>query len=308
PHWGWTRAAVSRLLTEGFSAEKNPLPFEARAKVWLGIEPGSRDPEPTQQHENEYWGRAVKHWDDKQSQRIHKIDPFTNAINTPRGVAMEAVIQYALWVRSSFEKSNEKDQLLAQGFGGMSQVREVLDFHLNPENDPSLSIRAVYGQRTPWLQLLDEKWARENTSKIFARDNGEFWHAAWDTYIAFTPPYDKVFEWLASEYLFAIEQIDAHDHGWGTPEGPDNSLAQHLMSFYWRGKLDLQDKILQAFYRRASAKLRAHALNFVGRSLRNTEGPMPSTVAARLKKLWTERLKAVDQQPEIGAEELKEYG
>ena len=35
---------------------------------------------------------------------------------------------------------------------------------------------------------------------------------------------------------------------------------------------------------------------------------MPSTVAARLKKLWTERLKAVDQQPEIGAEELKEYG
>jgi hypothetical protein len=307
-HWGWTGAAVSRLLTDGFSSDENPISFEARESVWLGIEAGTRDPEPTQQQEKEYWEGAVNDWDRKNPERVRKIDPFTNAINTPRGVAMGAVVQYALWVRSGFEKSQDKDSLLAQGFGAMTEVREVLDFHLNPENDPSVTIRAVYGQRAPWLQLLDEKWARENTSKIFARENGEFWHAAWDTYIGYSPPYDTVFEWLLSEYSFAIEQIDAHDHGWATPEGPDYSLAQHLMSFYWRGKLDLQGDVLEAFYRRAGAKLRAHALSFVGRSLRNTEGSIPGTVEARLKELWSKRLKAVGEQTQKGAEELKEYG
>jgi len=307
-HWGWTRAAVSRLLTGGFSSGENPIPFEAREKVWLGIEPGTKDPDPTQKHERDYWQRDIRDRDREQPLSTHKIDPLTNAINTPRGVAMDAVVQYALWIRKAFEKSQDKDSLLANGFGAMSEVRQVLDFHLNPENDPSVTIRAVYGQRAPWLQLLDENWARENTSKIFARENGELWHAAWDSYIGYSQPFDNVFEWLVSEYSFAIEQIDAHDHGWATPEGPDHSLAQHLMSFYWRGKLDLQGDILQAFYRRAGGKLRAHALSFVGRSLRNTEGSIPSTVAARLKELWSQRLKAVGQQAQMGAEELKEYG
>jgi hypothetical protein len=305
-HWGWTRAAVARLLTSGFSSEENPISFEARKQVWLGIEPGTRDPQPTREQEKEYWQGGD--WDREPQRRAQRIDPFTNAINTPRGVAMEAVVQYALWVRKGFEKSNDKDVLLVQGFGAMPEVQEVLDLHLDPKTDPSVTIRAVYGQRAPWLQLLDEKWAREKTSKMFARDNGEFWHAAWDTYIGYSQPYDKVFEWLASEYLFAIDQIDGHDHGWGTPEGPDNSLAQHLMSFYWRGKLDLSSEILEAFYRRAGVKLRAHALNFVGRSLRNTEGSVPTTVATRLKQLWNKRLEAVSQQVQAGAEELKEYG
>jgi hypothetical protein len=183
-----------------------------------------------------------------------------------------------------------------------------LDFHLNPENDPSISIRAVYGQRAPWLQLLDDKWVRENTSKIFPRENGEFWHAAWDTYIRYSQPYDKVFEWLRSEYSFAVEQIDTHDHGWATSEGPDSSLAQHLMSFYWRGKLDIQNEILEAFYQRADTKLRAHALGFVGRSLRNTAGSIPGSVAMRLRELWKKRLQASTQRPQTSTEELKQYG
>src|ERR1035441_1876076 len=79
PHWGWTRAAVSRLLTEGFSSEENPLPFEARSEVWLGIEPGTRDPEPTQRQEEEYWKGAVNEWDRTDPQRVRKLDPLTNA-------------------------------------------------------------------------------------------------------------------------------------------------------------------------------------------------------------------------------------
>ena len=47
--------------------------------------------------------------------------------------AIEAAVRYALWVRSGFEKSKNKDGLLGQGFDAMPEVREVLDFHLNAE-------------------------------------------------------------------------------------------------------------------------------------------------------------------------------
>jgi hypothetical protein len=190
----------------------------------------------------------------------------------------------------------------------MPEVREVLESHLNPENDPSITIRTIYGQRAPWLQLLDEKWAQKNTELIFPRTNPGFWHAAWDTYIGYTAPYDKVLDWLKDEYAFAVEQVGSHGHGWAQPQAPDNSLAQHLMSFFWRGKLEYESDIVGSFYRRADAKLRGHALNFIGRSLRNTKEAIPKKIAERVKELWARRVEAAKQQPEASAEELKEYG
>jgi len=309
-HWGWTTAAVSRLLTDGFSSEENLIPFELREKVWLGIEAGTHDPEPTLEHEKEYFEKTAN---DKNEGRkglgsAKAFDPFTNSMNTPRGVAMEAVVRYALWVRGGFEKSENKDALLGRGFDAMPEVREVLDFHLNLQNDPSITIRTVYGQRAPWLQLMDEKWAQENTSLIFRRNNSEFWHAAWDTYVCYGAAYDKVFEWLRDEYAYAVEKIGSHDHGWAQPQAPDYSLAQHLMSFFWRGKLEYESDIIGSFFRRADPKLRGHALNFIGRSLRNTKEAIPKEIAERLKGFWEKRVEAAKLQPEACAEELKEYG
>lgn len=308
-HWGWTRAAVSRLLTDGFSSEENPIPFDLRERVWLGIEAGTHDPEPTRKQEEEYFEGAAK---DRNEQRkggggSKAFDPFTNSMNTPRGVALEAVVRYALWVRNGFEKS-KNEALLAQGFDAMPEVQKVLDFHLNAANDPSITIRTVYGQRAPWLQLLDEKWAEKNRALMFARNNPEFWHAAWDTYIGYTPPYDKVLDWLRDEYAFAVEQIGNHDHGWAQPQAPDYSLAQHLMSFFWRGKLEYESDIIANFYRRADAKLRGHALNFIGRSLRNSKEAIPKQIAERLRGFWEKRVEAAKLQPGACVEELKEYG
>jgi len=219
PDWGWTRAAVCRLLTTSLSTEDNPLNFSDRDKVWRGIEPGTHDTDPTREQEERYWKDAAAIVETKDSGRVSKFDPLTNAINTPRGVAMEAAIQYALWVRRQLTETVHQS-ILDRGFDLMPEVRSVLDFHLVPENDPSMSIRSIYGERYPWLQLLDENWARANTSKIFPRENGQLWHAAWDTFVAYSMPYDKTFEWLSDEYRFAVEQIGAHGHGWGTPEGP----------------------------------------------------------------------------------------
>jgi hypothetical protein len=306
-HWGLTNAAVSRLLTDGFSSQENPVPFELREKVWAGIEPGTHDPEPTPEQEKEYFERPAKDEGERKG-RGTTLDPFAYSMNTPRGVAIEAVVRYALWVRSGFERSEAKTTLLGQGLDAMPEVRDVLDFHLNAKNDPSATIHSVYGQRAPWLHSLDEKWAERNRGLIFPRDSPEIWHAAWDAYIGYTLPYDKVFDWLENEYAYAVDKIGSHDHGWAQPQAPDYSLAQHLMSFYWRGKLEYESDILRNFYRRADAKLLGYALNFVGRSLRDAKEPISDSVAGRVKDLWEKRLEAAKKRPEASSEELKEFG
>ena len=307
-HWGWTKAAVSRLLTGGFSSEENPIPFELREKVWHGTSVGTGDPEPTPEQEKEYFEKfAGGEQKTGGVARASAFDPFTNSLNTPRGVAIESVIRYALWVRNGFEKSKDSKSL-AKGFEAMPEVREVLDLHLNPENDPSVTIRTVYGQRAPWLQLLDEEWAQSNTARIFARSSPELWHAAWDAYIGYSQPFDKVFDWLQGEYAYAIRQMGSHDHGWSQPLAPDYSLAQHLISFYWRGKFSTESEILAAFFARAGGPLRAHVLSYIGRSLRNTTDSVPMEITERLKILWTQLVAAAQRHPERSNDEFKEYG
>src|ERR1700693_4133849 len=56
---------------------------------------------------------------------------------------------------------------------------------------------------------------------------------------------------------------------------PAGKLAEHLITLYWRGRVtwDSHGGILQEFFDRAPQKARAHALEFVGRSL--WRGQMP---------------------------------
>jgi hypothetical protein len=301
---GWTRIEVSRLLTEGFSAPDNPIPFEQRQNAWRAIEVCTRDPRPTPEEEDEYRAREAKSRGEAKARGISGSDPLSIAINSPRGVAIEAVIQYALWVRRNLEKSGVANA----GFGVMPEVEQVMNSHLNTQVDSSRSIRAVYGERAPWLQLLDDGWARRNTGRIFTQATAELWHAAWDTYIGYCGPYDNVFDWLGEEYAFAVEQIGHHDHGWGDSQAPDYALAKHLMAFYWRGKLGLDDGALVRFFKIANSALRGNALNFVGTSLRNTPDRIPDTTVARLKNLWVSRVESAKQHGDANGDEMKEFG
>ena len=120
----------------------------------------------------------------------------------------------------------------------MPEVREVLAAHLDPTKDPAVAIRSVYGQWFPWLALLDRSWAEEYIPTIFP--SGESLHhlraAAWETYILFCRPYDDIFEILQGEYHRAIARLGEDNTKWRNTYNDEEHLADHLMTFYWRGK------------------------------------------------------------------------
>ncbi len=287
PGWGWTRKTIADLLPTGFAEGPTEIPFDLRTSVWAALRPVTDDPDPTPEDEARYGGA--------------NMDPAHLSINTTRGEAMHAVMQYALWVRRHFAKQKDADQQLARGFAEMSEVREVLDIHLDPAHDPSLAIRSVYGRWFPWLVLLDPEWARSSVPKIFPMEEHlqDLYGAAWDTYIIFCSPYDNVLEILSEHYGTAVEHLGIATEGRQWLADPDEQLAEHLMTFYWRGKLDMGDPESQIskFWRKASDMLRGHALKFVGRSLNGTQGPVPPEILERLQSLWETRLAAAKRAP-----------
>jgi hypothetical protein len=297
PGWRWARGSVAHLLGEGFQRTTGEIPIDHRELAWQILEPLTSDPEPDAEHEERFGGT--------------NMDPLTLSINTNRGKAMHAAIRYGLWVRRHDEADHP--ERVGAGFDAIPELRKVLDAHLDPDRDPSQAIRAVYGERLPWLILLDGKWVSANLDRLFPTDPklALLRASVWETYLV-NAPYDSVFDILEGEYHRAVSEIreltELTDHRRFVD--PAGKLAEHLITLYWRGRVtwDSHGGILQEFFDRAPQKARAHALEFVGRSLWRGQMPLAEDQPERLRELWRRRFEAFAANTESGREEVGEFG
>jgi hypothetical protein len=285
--WEWVNKDVASLLHAGFESTRFSVPFELRARAWRIVESLSGDPEPSRVYEERYGGS--------------NMDPMMLALNTTRGQAMFAVVAYALWVHRAKEDGSYSPTSTA--FDMMPEVREVLDRHLDPYRDPSVAVRAVYGRSFPWLALIDEGWASQATRLIFPEDDeagGELRDAAWHSYVLYNQPRDAMLQILRAQYSQAVDRLNAEPRPWrwvgGGPRSPEQHLAGHLMTFYLRGVLDLAEAngLLERFFADASPEVRAFAIEFIGRGLRQMES-LEDVTRERLERLWDWRIGEAEQ-------------
>lgn len=292
PGWSWTRGQAASLIQEGVADRDNRIPFELREAVWRVLEPLTRDPNPTPAEEATAAGYS-------------SLDPYTQSINTNRSKAMHTVMAYALWCRRELE-AREIDT--AAGFDLIPEVRTVLEEHLNPQSDPSLAVRAVYGKWLPWLILLDAGWVEANINRILpsAAELAVLRDAAWNTYIGWCPPFNEAYDALLHEYEAAVERVPSE----GTvdlagSERADAKLGEHLVTFHWRGYL--QPALLERWFERTDDELAARVMNFLGRALNNTEEDIDPPVLQRIQQLWDTRLEAIAQAPEAHQSEADAF-
>lgn len=291
---------VVNLLGVGLNVDTIAIQFNFRNQVWNILRLLTQHPDPTPQREMEYHSSNNNYSD--------------LAINTVRGKAMHTVVRYALWIRRHIEQIPESAEQLQRGFDEMPEVRQALDEHLNPDIEPSLAIRSVYGQWFPWLALLDPLWANQSIGKIFSQDEtfSNLRRAAWESYINFSGVYDNTFDLLHEEYRYAVEQIDPTLIEQEKLTDTDKGLANHLMTFYWRGKMNLDEPgaLLARFLELASDALRGYALEFVGRSLKKTKDEIAPQILNSLELLWEKRLETARNSSERSsyATELAAFG
>jgi hypothetical protein len=92
---------------------------------------------------------------------------------------------------------------------------------------------------------------------------------------------------------------------------PDKSLVEHLMTYYWRGKIDLAEPegLMSEFFKKASIELRRSAFEFIGRSLVNTKEQLPDEINDRLRYLLENRTATAKiLEPSEMNQELIDFG
>ena len=302
PDWGWTRDAVIDLLSVGFETVKDEppdyrLPYGHRPLVWDVLRPLTEDP-----------NLSVK------DEISEKFDPAFLSINSTRGRAMDAVVDYAWWVRRCTDAERKATGQPPVTFDEMPEVREILDAHLDIQNEPTLSIRSIYGRHLTSLASLDWDWLRANVDRILppGQDDPPRFNAAWESFIGFNQPHPMLLQVLMPAYLRAIKQMGTPSLTNRRPVSPEDRLVEHLMVYYWLEKLKFggDDGLLDEFYAMAPDGVRGHAMWFVGTSVSRWGDEVPAAVFETLRKLFQRRLQAAQQAaaPEAFIKELSNFG
>jgi hypothetical protein len=220
--------------------------------------------------------------------RLH--DYLDLGINSPRGKAVGAALDFGRWVALELTRDRPSHERVPGGFGAISELREALEWQLMPPNR-SLEALAVIGGRLGLIHWIDDAWLAKNTAVLFdlagieqGRDNGFGW-AAWNAFLVWVRPHVLFYRLFEREFAYAVRQA-ALVH----PEKQDDfqpmfRLGEHLMVIYGRGELSLSEPVLQEFLLTADSAVRRHALGFVGSSLSQESG-VPSPVVTRFVELW----------------------
>ncbi|MEY2485956.1 MAG: hypothetical protein QOH39_1604 [Verrucomicrobiota bacterium] len=291
--WRPTRQEIASLLGVGMKPRPTVIPFGQRNEVWKILSALCDDEEPTAEDE-----------------AASTTDPATLAINRVRGVALNQLADYGLWVRRHLAEENPAAP--AADFNQMPELRDRLDLHLDRSREPTLMARTSYGRSLPWLYLLDPTWTQEHVLAIFPReeDAAKFRRAAWVSYVCFTRAYDNLLPVLEDEYRWAatnaVEEESTQEHGFAKP---GEGLADHLLSFYWRGLLgfDREDDLLVIFYAHASDSLRAHGMWAIGRAFEEAKTPPTVEALARWQKFWEWRFSVMRKDPSANRGELNGF-
>jgi hypothetical protein len=271
PGWVWTRREVASLLERGLNDRGAcAMPLQERGRVWQVIAAISEDPEPTPEHEERYGG--------------HNMDPVTLSLNTARPKGLQAAVAYAVWRYQAPTPGDQQPP--AAFFERVPEVPALLAAHLDPVQDPSVAVRAVFGRSFSNLFALDRGWATANAASIFPAEDSALREAAWGSYVIYTPPYNNVLGVLRPIYLRSAELagVDSGRFDWMNTD-PAAKLGEHLATFYWRGVITLDDELLPTYWRNASVAARAHMVEFLGRSAREGAS-LTGDVQDRLLAFW----------------------
>lgn len=297
---GWTgvRKEIARLLSTA-TREPKMIPFDLRALVWKIIDKLTHEKEPTLEYEAEYGGS-----------NLCAVDL---SVNTARGEAVHAVFNYIFWVNQAV---NEGISDKERKYSLPPETLPILSRLLDVAQEPTSTIRSVIGWYLWYMAVYDLDWTRGHLDVIIPKqaEQSTLRTAAFEGFFSFNNPNGYIFRNLRDFYVEAFDwanraDTDPHLHK------PGNNYVDHLLVYYWWGldPLEKDECLIAQVFELGNIKLRAHAIEHVGRSLESLLPVMPNgpEVLIRLQQLLDWRLSRISQMENSSVEivdEMKEFG
>lgn len=292
--WEWLSKTIGDLLLAGFEAEEAAPPISEARRIW-----------------NVLAGLAAQiSSETKETPVSEEVDSLTVAINSVSGRTLEAIIRYAIWIKSLTFKP-EKGWHLAEE---LPQLAAVLERMIQPAALPLVDARAIFGLQLGPMMWLDQEWVTAHRHQLFPRSHEDkrAWSAVWNTFLIYGTPFKSAIEDFRHEYQRSVEELKSRKPQRAGRHDVDERLAEHLMTYYWQGALSRKgaDRTLDMFFESSEPKLRASAIEFIGRSLKSSS-EVPAQPIRLLRDLFEWRLdraRDLSTAPASESEELVPFG
>jgi len=242
-------------------------------------------------------------------QDVRNLDYLSHALNSPRGKAVGALLEYARWIADQIKQGNGEGEKVPNGFSSIPMAQEILEWQIG---NPSFASSAILGANTGLLYWIDKTWIAANVPRIFdlrqIETNSEAasgW-VAWNAFLVWVHPHIEFYRLLRTQFAYAVEQTAYAKIAAKSDREPMYRLGEHLMVLYARGQLafDDDDGLLRRFFSHSIPEIRRHAIEFIGVSLRN-EKPLEIGVAKRLQDLWDFYWPQFGSKDVVGAKGLR---
>jgi hypothetical protein len=284
--WQWARYAICRVIQAVCDPTPDGIPpyplAGKREAIGALLKPLAE--EPAKSHLPEEAAGA----------NLRVYDPLTAAINTPRGIAVEAILAYARWIANHIATEAEGRQIVVGGFDAMPEVRERLEWQIAPEN-ASFEAFAVVGAHFGLLHWIDESWVKANAERIFdltvieREPTNAYGWAAWNSFLDWRQACPSHYQILRPQYVYAVKHLAEAVLPPNSGRTPIHRLGTHLVVLYGRRDLKTRtlddEKLLFDFLRAADSGVRSQTIAFVGSALAQSKA-VPEAVVDRFQKLW----------------------
>ncbi len=269
----WLRLSIANLIEAALRTPTAGL--ESDDAHWLVplVIALSRDQHPADEHDT--------------SSRF----PLEIALNTVRGRGLTTLIRLVASLTQDPDGSTEL----------LTEVKDAIEVRIR--NETVDDVLAALGREYALICSLDSSWATMQAEPVFGAHPSAT--PAWAAYLD-ERAYGFTLPLLLPVYKRHLQQLDGSSE---PATDADHKLAQHVMVFHWAGVLEQAQQPFGANAAdlfRAPDAVRAHAIEFVGSALSNTDGDVEPEVLTQLTGLWESRHLALSTTPEL--ESLEEPG
>ena len=204
------------------------------------------------------------------------IDPFTEGINSTRGLALENLVKFGSWLRDHDSKCK------------ITEITEILEnrFDRKAECPLTLPEYAVLGRNYYYIFSLDKSWATMYKSDFFPQKTLPAWLVAFGSLIDYSGSFKPIFEVLQDDFNFALQHLTDFKKRDRAEQETIDILGQHLFTYYLWNMYPLigDESLLERYYQRTDANRKhwTNLFNDIGRRLWNSGKNLDQNIVDRV--------------------------